>query len=189
MVRLAPPIQLPSAGMSLGEVTSDIFQTGVPSRNNLSSFCDVGSFTQYAKNLLIVTWPPLVLVISIPSSLGLGLVMALNATDEQSGSIGADGVSVGVGVRVGVDVRVGVEVGGIGVRVGVGTRDGVCVGGPAEGVHEGRTKPVLDGGKVGDGMSVWVSVAIEVGVGVTSLNIRPCASPEETGVRSPSEQN
>lgn len=137
----------------------------------------------------MVTGPPLLLVISVPSSLGLGFVRGLNATDGQSGAVGADGVSVGVGVKVGVKVRVGVDVGGRGVLVGVGVMDGVAVGGAAEGVQEGRTNPVLDGGKVGEGMGVWVSVATEVGVKVISLCIRPCASPGETGVISLCVQN
>ena len=123
----------------------------------------------------MVTSPPLLLVITVPSSLLLGFVRALIATDGQSGTIGATGVAVGIGVKVGVRVMVGVrvlvgvDVGGTGVLVRVGTRVGVNVSGPFEGVQEGRTKPVLDGGKVGNGMGVRVSVAIEVGVKVISL--------------------
>lgn len=194
MVRFAPPIKLPSAGMSLGELTSDIFQTGLPSRKSRSSFWEVGNLIQKAKNLFMVISPPLLLVISVPISFGLGFDRAPNVIDgPQSGSVGAEGVFVGVGVgvavKVGVKVRVGVRVGGTGVRVTVGTMVGVSVGGPAEGVHEGRTKPVLVGGKVGEGMGVLVSVVGGVGVKVISLCIRPCASPGETGVISLCEQN
>ena len=167
IVRLAPPIKLPSAGMSLGESTSDIFQMGLPPRKRRSSFWDVGNFTQKAKNLLIVISPPLLLVISAAISFGLGFDRAPNVMDgPRSGSVGADGVAVGVSVNVGVKVRVGVNVGGTGVRVIVGGGNGVSVGGPAEGVQDGRTNPVLDGGNVGEGMGVCVSVTGEVGVNV-----------------------
>src|SRR5262245_13975006 len=102
----------------------------------------------------MVIGPPLLLVMFVSSSLGFGFVRAFIPTDGQSGANGTDGVCVGVSVMVGVKVRVGVDVGGTGVRVRVRVGGGVSVGGPAEGVHEGRTKPVLDGGNVGEGMGV-----------------------------------
>jgi hypothetical protein len=112
----------------------------------------------------MVTGPPLLLVISVPSSLGLGVVRALNATEGQIGTTGAAGVMVGTGVKVNVDV------GGTGVLVRVGGRGvGVDVLGPLEGVQEGITKPVIVGGKVAEGIGVRVSVVIEVGVKVISL--------------------
>ena len=57
----------------------------------------------------MVIVPPLLFVISIANSLGLGFVRALSDTAPQIGSVGAKGV--GVGVSVGVSVKVAVEVG------------------------------------------------------------------------------
>ena len=62
---------------------------------------------------------PLLLVISIPSSLGLGFVRALSETNPQIGSVGAEGVGDGVKVSVLVDEGVKVDV-MVGVRVWVG---------------------------------------------------------------------
>lgn len=188
MARLALPSQLPSVGISLGESVSDLFQINVPLRVSISSFCEVGVLTQYAKNLSMVMVAPLLLVMSIPSSLAFGFVSALSDTDPHSGSIGGMGVNVGVKVGVFVDVEVNVEV-GVFVRVGVlvreGVRDGrgvlvgpgVVVGlgvfvrvgrgvGPGEPVEEGSTKRVLVGGTVDDGVGERVGGSTMVGVDV-----------------------
>jgi len=124
----------------------------------------------------MVTAPPLLLVISIPSSLVLGLVRGLNDTDEQSGSVGPEGVGVKDGVKVGVRLGVSVcEGAALGATVFVGgrVRVGVNVAGPLDGVHEGSTKPVLDGDTVADGVCVRVWVDIIVGVDVIPLCICP----------------
>lgn len=127
---------------------------------------------------------PLVLVIFTTIAVGIGLVNALSDTGPQSGSVGAEGVGVGVRVTVGVDDGVGVNVVvgvnvevGVRVRVGVNVRDGVAVGarvlvlvgvrtgvsvcvavGPWDGVQEGstNTKLVFVGIMVGDGLLVGV---------------------------------
>ena len=115
----------------------------------------------------MVTGPPLLLVISMPNSLGLGFVRLPSDTVVQSGFVGANGVGVGIGVKVGVDVG-GTGVGGMGEAVCVGARTGVKVRGARDGVHEGSTKPVLDGANVSEGTGVRVSVGMEVGVKVIS---------------------
>jgi len=125
----------------------------------------------------MVMVPPLLLVMTIPSSLDGEFVNALSVTGIpnalQIGSLGATGVDVGVavivGVEEGVNVRVTVEVGArvrVAVFTGVRVRVGVAV---HRGVQEGSTKPVLDGGMVGDGVRVGVSVNIDVGVEVIWL--------------------
>jgi len=114
ILRSAATKNLPSVGISLGESGSDLFQTSTPLRNNLSIFWEVGNLTQYAKNLLMVMSDPLLLVMSMLSSLAGRFVKALSATDGQVNSDGATDVAVGEGVFVGV--KVGVKVG---VRVGV----------------------------------------------------------------------
>ena len=93
---------------------------------------------------------PLLLVISIASTLGLEFTKGLSKTDPQTACTGATGVRVGgivfvgvkVNVAVGVFVRVGVFVlTGMGVRVGVL----VSVGGRVavlEGVILGSTTAV-----------------------------------------------
>jgi hypothetical protein len=154
---------LPSVGISLGEVVSEVFQIRLPFNNNLSSFCDVGVFTQYAKNLLMVIVPGLLLVISITRSLPFGLVMALRDTEGQNDPAGA--IVVGVGVNVGVEVRVFVLVGGTFVGVGDFVDEGIGVS-VGERVGDGRTKSVFVGAKVIVGMPVKVWVGISVGVEV-----------------------
>ena len=178
---IAALLQFPSVGISLGTSGSDIFHISMVLRNSLSSFCDCGVFTQYAKNLLIVIGVPLLLVISTPISLGFGLVRAPSVTVPHIGSEGAKGVAVGVkvaeavkvavgvcvivGVFEGVNVREGVAVGvrvlvlvgvTVRVRVCVGRTVRVAVGGPGEGVQEGITKLVNVGKSVGDGLTVGV---------------------------------
>jgi hypothetical protein len=153
MVRLALPTQLPSVGISLGESGSDVFHITTLLRNNLSIFWEVGNFTQYAKNLLMVISDPLLLVISMLSSLGFRFVRGPSNTNApQPGSDGDTAVAVGVGEFVGIDVfvnirlwvevKTGVDVFvGAGVFVGgfVGLGVGVLVG---EGVILGSTTNV-----------------------------------------------
>ena len=125
---------------------------------------------------------PLVLVISTPISLGLGLEFVRAPIDTgmpdtlQIGSMGAEGVGdgvegvkvgviVGVRVWVGVNVRDGVTLGvrvlvlvgvRVRVRVCVGASVRVDVGGPGDGVQDGSTKLVNVGKSVGDGLTVAV---------------------------------
>ena len=102
MVRSAPLTQLPSAGISLGVSGSDVFHITELLRNSLSIFCEFGSSAQFAKNLLMVIFEPLALVISMLIS--FRFVTALSDTDGQIGSEGAEGVAVGMVVIVGVRV-------------------------------------------------------------------------------------
>ena len=120
-------------------------------------------------------------VISTLSSLETGFVRAPSDTEPHSGSVGAEGVVVGVKVCVAVKVIVGVCVivgvfegvkvlDGEGVavrvlvRVGVTVRVRACVGrsvrvavgGPGDGVQDGITKLVNVGKRVGDGLTVGV---------------------------------
>ena len=109
MVRSAPPTQLPSVGISLGESGSDVFQITIPLRNIRSIFWEGCDFIQYAKIRFMVTIDPLLFVISILSSLGFGFVTGLSDTVPHMGSDGATVVAVGVSVFV--SVKVGVAVG------------------------------------------------------------------------------
>ena len=109
------------------------------------------------------------------------MVSAPSDTELHIGSVGAEGVTVGVNVWVAVNVAVGVwvivgvfegvkvlEGNGVAVRVlvrvGVTVRVRVCVGrnvrvavgGPGDGVHDGITKLVNVGKRVGDGLTVGV---------------------------------
>jgi hypothetical protein len=212
MVRTAPPTQLPSVGISLGESGSDVFQITAPLRSSLSIFCEGCDFTQYAKNLLIAIVVPLLLVISILSSLGFGFVIALSETAPQIDSDGATDVAVGVSVFVGVkvdvnvDVKVGVKVGvvvrvfvGVDVLIGVNVLvgKGVFVGGFVSvgvgvtvlvGVEVGSTTSVYVGGIVGEAVRVIVGVKMDVGVDVIALWISLCACASETGLISAGEQ-
>jgi hypothetical protein len=127
---------------------------------------------------------------SIPSSLGLGVVKGLRETDEQSDCVGLVGVGVKEGVNVGVRLGVGVsEETGAAVLVGRRVLVGVNGIGTLDGVHEGRTKLVLAGGTVADGVGVKVWVGMSVGVEVICSWICPCASVSEMGTISLWEQN
>ena len=155
---------------------------------------------------MMVTGEPLVLVMSIQSSLELGWVRTPD-TSLHISSLGPEGVAVGVNVCVGVNVVVGVRVmvgvfEGVAVREGVtvgvrvlvlvgvtvrvrvcvGSRVRVAVGGPGDGVQEGMTKLVNVGKSVGEGLTVAVWVGGEVGVNVISACNCPWASAGETGV-------
>ena len=128
----------------------------------------------------------LLLVISMPSSLGFGFVSALSDTDPQIGSDGLMGVDVGIAVFVGVKAGVAV-LAGAGVFVGrfvtVAVRVGFFVG-----VLLGNTTCVYVGGTVGEAVRVIVGVGIRVGVDVIALWISPCACASETGTISLGEQ-
>ena len=184
MERLPLPIQLPSLGISLGEAGSEVFHTDTPPRNIWSSLCDAGVWTHVEYNLVMVIGPPLLLVMSMASSLLFGLVNAPSNTDTQIGSDGAacgTGVSVKVGDEVKVKVGVGVLVGeGVKVRVGIFVGASVLVGGrvlvgvrvnvgPGEKVALGSTSSVLVAGTVEDGVNVRDGVRVNVGVKVTWL--------------------
>ena len=126
-----------------------MFQITRPFKSNLAIFWEFGNLTQYAKNLVMVIFVPLLLVIFMPSSLGFGFVSALSDTNGQIGSDGDPGVAVGmvvlVNVKIGVcgtdPVGVGVLVGGRGVRVAALVSVGVRVTVP-EGVIVGSTTSV-----------------------------------------------
>src|SRR5262245_54115442 len=106
MVRSATLSQLPSVGISLGVSGSDVFHIITLFRNSLSIFWEFGVLAQYAKNRSMVMVEPLLLVMSMASSLGFGFVSTLSDTVPQIGSKGAMGVSVGLVVLVGVKIAV-----------------------------------------------------------------------------------
>jgi len=102
-----------------------------PLRNNLSIFCEFGDFTQYAKNLVMVTGDLVRLETSMDISFGLGFVKVPSTIWVQFAIGGLTGVAVGsvVGVNVCVLGGTGVFVGGF-VLVGLGVivLDGVALG-------------------------------------------------------------
>src|SRR5215467_1353860 len=93
MVRSPAGTQLPSVGMSVGASGSDVFHITLPlPRKSLAIFCDLGAFTQYAKNLVIVMSVAPLLVMTARRSLGFGFVRGPSVTDGQMGFVGARGV-------------------------------------------------------------------------------------------------
>jgi hypothetical protein len=147
----------------------------MPLKIILSIFWEVVDFTQYAKSLFMVMVDPLLLVISIPSSLAFGFVNPLNdLTEAHTDSDGLTGVGVGTTVFVDVEVAVLVGVGvfvGRGVLVGlVFVRVAVSVG-FFVGVLLGSTTGVYVGGSVGEEVRVIVGVGTAVGVDVISACI------------------